>query len=118
MPGRTERQARCRTASAQSGLGERVYRSAISCLAIAVLMGGPPARAAEPVGVVTILEGDAVAIRGLSKFALGEGVRVLGDDLVETGKSTFLRVEFVDGAIVDLGPATRAQLNRPSLRKL
>lgn len=93
-------------------------RSTILFVAIAVLLAGRLACAAEPVGVVTIVEGDAVAIRGLSKFALAEGVRVLGDDLVETGKSTFLRVEFVDGAIVDLGPATRAQLNRPSLRKL
>ena len=99
------------------GLGERVYQAAISSLAIAVLMGGPPALAAESAGVVTILEGDAVVIRGLSKFALAEGVRVQADDLVETGKATFLRIEFGDRAIVDLGPGTRAQLNRPSARR-
>jgi hypothetical protein len=84
---------------------------------IALPLGEPSVAAAEPVGVVTILEGDAIAIRGLSEFALAEGVRIQSNDLVETGKATFLRVEFGDGAIVDLGPATRAQLNRPSLRK-
>jgi hypothetical protein len=83
---------------------------------IAVLLVASAA-AAEPVGVVTILEGDAITIRGLSEFALAEGVRVLSNDLVETGKSTFLRVEFNDGAIVDLGPATRVQMNRPTLRR-
>jgi len=99
-------------------MGGTVVRSAIFSVATAVLFGGPPAWAAEPVGVVTILEGDALAIRGLSKLALAEGVRIAGDDLVETGKGTFLRIEFTDGAVVDLGPGTRAQLNRPSLKRV
>jgi len=84
---------------------------------IAALIGGQSVMAAESVGMVTILDGDAVLIRGLSKYALTEGTRVLANDLVETGRSTFLRVECADGAIVDLGPATRVQLNRPSSRQ-
>jgi hypothetical protein len=94
-----------------------LYRPAIFAAMIAVLLGALSAAASESVGVVTILEGDAITIRGLSEFALAEGVRILGNDLVETGKGTFMRVEFNDGAIVDLGPATRAQLNRPTLRR-
>jgi hypothetical protein len=94
-----------------------VYRAAIFVATIAVLLGVPSLAAAETIGVVTIQEGDAIAIRGLSEFALAEGVRIQSNDLLETGKATFLRVEFSDGAMVDLGPATRAQLNRPSLRK-
>jgi hypothetical protein len=94
-----------------------VYRSAIIGAVIALVFVGLPAKAAESAGVVTILEGDATAIRGLSQFALAEGVRVLGNDLIETGKSSFLRIEFTDGAIVDLGPATRVQANRPSLQR-
>jgi hypothetical protein len=97
--------------------GGQVVRSATVTVAIAVLVGWRAAIAAEPVGVITILDGNAVLIRGLSKFAPAEGVRVTGNDLLETGKSAFLRVEFTDGAIVDLGPATRVQLNRPSLRQ-
>ena len=98
--------------------GGIVVRSAIFSLAIAVLsIYLPAAAAAESAGVVTILEGNATVIRGLSKYALAEGVRILGDDLVETDKSAFVRVEFTDGAMVDLGPATRAQLNRPSMHR-
>lgn len=99
------------------GLGEVVYRSAIIGAVIAVVAIGLPVRAAEPVGVVTILEGDATTIHGLSEFALAEGARLLSNDLVETGQHAFLRIEFTDGAIVDLGPATRVQVNRPSLRR-
>src|SRR5205807_8121411 len=73
-----------------SGTGREgvVYRPAIFAAMIAALLGAP-ATAAESVGVVTILEGDAITIRGLSDFALAEGVRVSSNDLVETGKSTF-----------------------------
>jgi hypothetical protein len=98
-------------------MGGVVYRSAIIAAVIAVLLVGLPANAVESVGVVTILEGDATTIRGLSEFALSEGVRLTSNELVETGKSTFLRIEFTDGTIMDLGPATRVQINRPTLRK-
>jgi hypothetical protein len=98
-------------------MGGVVYRSAVIAAVIAVLHVGLPANAAESVGVVTILEGDATTIRGLSEFALAEGVHVSSNELVETGKNTFLRIEFTDGAIADLGPATRVQINRPTLRR-
>lgn len=94
-----------------------MVRPAVLLLAIGLLIAGAPTRAAEIAGVVTILEGDAVAIRGLSQFALAEGTRVLSNDLLQTGKNAFVRVEFTDGAIVDLGPASRAQANRPTLRR-
>lgn len=94
-----------------------MVRSATVTVLIAVLIGCGPTLAAEPVGVVTILDGDAILIRGLSKFVVAEGVRINANDLAETGKNTFLRVEFSDGSIVDLGPATHVQLNRPSLRQ-
>ncbi|HEX4597745.1 MAG TPA: hypothetical protein VH278_08175 [Burkholderiaceae bacterium] len=90
---------------------------AITASLIAVLFAALPAMAVESVGVVTILEGDATAIRGLSKFALAEGVRLSGNDLVETGRSAFLRIEFTDGVIADLGPGTRVQVNQPTLRR-
>jgi len=93
-----------------------VVRSAILTGLIAVLIGWQQSVAAAPVGVVTILEGDAVLIRGLSKFTPAEGMRIDANDLLETGKKAFLRIEFTDGAIVDFGPSSRAQLNLPSLR--
>ncbi|HEY4038603.1 MAG TPA: hypothetical protein VGM15_07265, partial [Burkholderiaceae bacterium] len=48
------------------GMGGVVYRLAITASLIAVLFAALPAMAVESVGVVTILEGDATAIRGLS----------------------------------------------------
>jgi hypothetical protein len=97
--------------------GEQVVRSATLTGLVAVLIGWQQSVAAAPVGVVTILEGDAVLIRGLSKFTPVEGMRIDANDLLETGKKAFLRIEFSDGAIVDFGPSSRAQLNLPSLRR-
>lgn len=109
-----------RTAHAKSskddhGMGGNVFRPAILSGVIALLLAALPAAGAEPVGVVTMLEGNVTTIRGLSRFTLAEGVRIMSNDLVETGNAAFARIEFGDGAIVDLGAATRAQLNRPSL---
>ena len=64
--------------------------------------------------VMTILEGSATVFRGTSKLGAVEGVRVQPNDLVETGKDTFARLEYEDGVRLDLGPATRLQLNHPS----
>lgn len=97
-------------------MGGNVLRPAILLGVIALLLAALPAAGAEPAGVVTMLEGNVTTIRGLSRFTLAEGVRIMSNDLVETGNAGFARIEFGDGAIVDLGPATRAQLNRPSLR--
>jgi hypothetical protein len=99
-------------------LENRVFRSAVFLLVIALLLvAGRPAISAENVGAVTIMDGDAVAIRGLYKFGLARGVRMKGDDLVETGKAGFVRIEFFDGSQVNVGPSTRLQLNRPALRR-
>src|SRR6266699_209839 len=69
---REKRQARRNGSLARRvRMGGTVVRSAIFSVATAVLFGGPPAWAAEPVG-----------------------------------------------AVVDLGPGTRAQLNRPSLKRV
>src|SRR6266403_446350 len=101
---REKRQARRNGSLARRvRMGGTVVRSAIFSVATAVLFGGPPAWAAEPVGVVTILEGDALAIRGLSKLVLAEGVRIAGDYLFEAGTTTFLRTQFPHGALVPLG---------------
>jgi hypothetical protein len=64
--------------------------------------------------VVTILEGSAVVFRGISKLGASEGVRIQPNDLVETGKDTFLRLEFGDGTRLDLGSVTRLQVNHPT----
>lgn len=80
-------------------------------LATALLALGTAARAAEPLGVTTILEGEALLLRGSEAFALAEGVRLAAGDIVATsGQSRLVRLELGSGAIVDLGPASRLQL--------
>ena len=72
------------------------------------------AAALEGPAVVTILEGSAILFHQTSKLGVAECVRVQPNDLVETGKDTFNRLEFDDGTRLDLGPATRLQVNNPS----
>jgi hypothetical protein len=91
-----------------------VFRSAI---AAALLASAPWVGAAEVSGITTIVEGKAVVIRALSKLDVAEGVRLQADDLIRTGKDTFMRIEYDDGASVELGPETRLQLNAPTRRK-
>jgi len=83
-----------------------------------VLLG---ALALPPIGagaggpaVVTILEGNATLFRGTSKLAASECVRVQPTDLIETGKESFVRLEFEDGTRLDLGPRTQLQLDHPA----
>ena len=91
-----------------------MFRSAIA----AVLLGSTPwAGAVEASGIATIVEGKAVVIRAMSKLDAAEGVRLRADDLVRTGKDAFMRIEYDDGASVDLGPDTLLQLNPPGRRK-
>ena len=110
------RMAHAKSCIQEPPMGGKLCRPAMFSGVLALLLAAVSAVAAEPVGVVTILEGDVTAIRGLSRFAMSEGARVMANDLVQTGNGAFARVEFGDGTIVDLGPSTRAQLNRPSLR--
>jgi hypothetical protein len=64
---RRTHQVACR--SLAHGLEGFVYRSSFFTTVFAALLVGPPSVAAEAVGVVTILEGDALAIRGLGAGA-------------------------------------------------
>jgi len=91
-----------------------MLKSSILAVLFAAALALPPnAAGAGGPAVVTILEGSAVVFRGTSKVGAAEGVRVQPNDLVETGKDTFVRLEFDDGTRLDLGPGTRLQLNHP-----
>jgi hypothetical protein len=74
---------------------------------------GPAAVAAPngPIGIVTLIDGSAQIVRETVRFQATEGQRVLAEDLVITAADArLLRVEFSDGNVLDLGPATQAQL--------
>lgn len=65
-------------------------------------------RAEPAIGIVTIVDGELFATREGSRFALAEGVRIVADDIVESAAQTRLaRIEFSDGVVLDIGPASR-----------
>ncbi|MBS0427889.1 MAG: hypothetical protein JSR41_11465 [Proteobacteria bacterium] len=73
------------------------------------LAGALAVHAAQMPVLASILDGEAVLLRESGRFAVAEGVRFDGGDIVETGaQARLLRLEFADGTIIDLGPATRA----------
>ena len=70
------------------------------------------ALAAPLIGMFTIVDGDAVVIRGAQKFAAAEGLPVQADDIVHTGEAgRIARIEYAAGGALDLGPATRVWLS-------
>ena len=67
--------------------------------------------AADPIGTITILEGDAFVYRGASRLYANEGVRLESGDIVETAASGFMQLELTDLSVIQFGPATRAMIN-------
>ena len=65
------------------------------------------ASAVELIGTVTLLEGGASLLRGPSRYALAEGVRLEQGDILELGDKALSQVEFTDGTIIDLAPQSR-----------
>ena len=65
------------------------------------------ALAAEPAATVTLLEGQAGLVRGVTRFALAEGVRLQSGDIIEVSEKGLAEIEFPDGAAISLGAGTR-----------
>lgn len=87
-----------------------VWKSALGLLWLLLSPVFAPAWGAAH-ATATVLDGDAQLVRGATRHALAEGVRLAKDDIVETtAKTRFVRIEFVDGVILDLGPESRALL--------
>ena len=91
-----------------------MFRSAV---AVALLGAAALAAAAEGSAIATIVEGKPSVIRGLVRFDVVEGLHLSANDLVRTGEGAFVRIEYDDGAAVEIGPSTLAQINHPSVRK-
>jgi hypothetical protein len=56
---------------------------------------------------VTLLEGPAALVRGVTRYALAEGVRVQSGDIIEVGDKGLAEIEFPDGVALALGAGTR-----------
>jgi hypothetical protein len=63
--------------------------------------------AADSVATVTLLEGDAVLVRGAARYALAEGVALHSGDIIEVADNSLAQVEYFDGAALALGAGTR-----------
>ncbi|NML13626.1 FecR domain-containing protein [Azohydromonas caseinilytica] len=74
------------------------------------------AGAAEAMGGITILEGEALVYRGAGRLLGAEGLALAPGDIVQTAPATFVQLEFADRSVAQLGPATRAMLNPPAER--
>jgi hypothetical protein len=72
------------------------------------LLACPLAAAAqEPAATLTLLEGSAGLVRGVTRYALAEGVRLQSGDIIEVGEKGLAEIEFPDGAAIALGAGTR-----------
>jgi hypothetical protein len=54
-----------------------------------------------------LLEGQAELVRGITRYALVEGVRFQSGDIIEVGEKGLAEIEFPDGAAIALGAGTR-----------
>jgi hypothetical protein len=81
-------------------------------LLCAALVAGS-AVAADVVGTVTILEGEALITRAASRVRAAEGVRLQTGDIVETGDATFVQAELADQTVLQMGPKSRVMVGGP-----
>ena len=66
------------------------------------------AAAADPTVTVTLLEGPTTLVRGVTRYALAEGVRLQPGDILEVSDKGLAEMEFTDGVALAMGPKTRA----------
>lgn len=92
------------------------FSKAALYIALAVALLGvialPALAAADPPrALLTIADGPVELVRGAARFRATEGLALAGDDIVRTEDDTRIaRIEFADGRVLDLGPATQALL--------
>jgi hypothetical protein len=88
-----------------------VWKSALGLLCVPLTAMLAPAWAAVALATATIVDGEGQLVRDATRHAAAEGVRLAKDDIVETtAKTRFVRIEFADGVILDLGPESRLLL--------
>jgi hypothetical protein len=84
------------------GFGRRLFLRMTTALCTAI--GLPSlALAADSVGSVTKLRGQARAVRGGGNVMLAEGEKIEAGDGIVTGPDARLKIQFKDGSIITLG---------------
>jgi len=82
-------------------------------LLLAALWAASGNAATDVVGTLTILEGDALIIRGAGRLRAAEGVRLQAGDIVETADATFVQAELADQTQLGIGPKSRVMVGGP-----
>jgi hypothetical protein len=95
-------------ASLPEGGEEERMRVALPLRWVFALLACPVAAAAADLpATLTLLEGPVGLVRGVTRYALAEGVRMQAGDIIEVGDKGLAEFEFPDGAAIAMGPGTR-----------
>ncbi|WLT31028.1 FecR domain-containing protein [Geothrix sp. PMB-07] len=86
-------------------------RSLLPLTVFAIGLLALQARAGEPAGIATIVDGKAWLVRGANLHPLKEGMALAAADILETEARTHVQIEFPDGSALGLGPATSTYLS-------
>ena len=90
--------------------GPRAESLRLACGLLCLLMVAV-ARAAEPMATLTLLQGEATVVVGARAYVAVTGARLGAGAIVQTdAKTALLRLEWSDGSLVDLGPATQIMI--------
>ena len=99
-----------------SSIGRRVFMSMTTALGavtfLAPLFAGQPALAAEAVGEVTKLRGQARAARGGQNVMLSEGAKLQQGDTIVTGPDARMKLQFQDGSTMTLGETSKLTIDK------
>jgi len=91
------------------GFGRRLFLRMTAALCAAIGLPGL-ARAADPVGSVTKLRGQARVVRSGGNVMLAEGAPIEAGDGVVTGPDARLKIQFKDGSIITLGENSKLNI--------
>jgi hypothetical protein len=91
------------------GFGRRLFLRMTTALCAAIGLPGL-ARAADPVGSVTKLRGQARVVRSGGNVMLAEGAPIEAGDGVVTGPDARLKIQFKDGSIITLGENSKLNI--------
>jgi hypothetical protein len=96
-----------------SGFGRRLFLRMTTALCAAIGLPGlgvRDAQAADSVGTVTKLRGQARAVRGGGNVMLAESAKIEAGDGIVTGPDARLKIQFKDGSVITLGENSKLNI--------
>ena len=96
-----------------SGFGRRLFLRMTTALCAAIglpSLGIRGAQAADSVGSVTKLRGQARVARGGGNVMLAEGAKIEAGDGVVTGPDARMKIQFKDGSVITLGENSKLNI--------